>query len=198
MVAIFLSPSYVLTTWWVRQRKEVSSFTSPGQEKNPDRQTHDRNKEYPPKSHDRRHSTEAFREHPRFFFLGKLDGEGGFWWIYIVWTWIITSWLRTFGRKTGDSEHSRENRAWEVQICNWGNCAVISGSLWYDLRSGLLSFIPRYLSPSFCVIRTCQIYFLLIVLSKGDVYKTLQSFFKVFILNTTDELNTYKPDFSSW
>lgn len=32
-------------------------------------------------------------------------------------------------RKTGDSEHSRENRAWEVQICNWGNCAVISGSL---------------------------------------------------------------------
>lgn len=133
-----------------------------------------------------------------FFFLGKLDGEGGFWWIYIVWTWIITSWLRTFGRKTGDSEHSRENRAWEVQICNWGNCAVISGSLWYDLRSGLLSFIPRYLSPSFCVIRTCQIYFLLIVLSKGDVYKTLQSFFKVFILNTTDKRNTYKPDFSSW
>lgn len=177
---LYLSPSYVLSTWW------VSSFTSPCQEKitvTIGRRILSRNipKEL--------RSPAQYRCLPRapagFFSSGSWMGEGGFWWIYIVWTWIITTWLRTFGRKTRDCEHSRENRAWEAQICNWGNCAVISGSLWYHLRSGLLSFIPRYLSPGFCVIRTCQIYFLLIVLSEGDVYKTLQSFFKVFILNTS-------------
>lgn len=76
MVAIFVT---ILCFNHLVSKAEKGSFFIhfPRPRENPDRQTHDRNKEYPQKV-TIAGTVPRPSENTRGFFFGKLDGEGGF------------------------------------------------------------------------------------------------------------------------